>query len=92
MIFAASNGYLDDVDTGDVPDWEGQFRDYLRDSHGEILSTIRDERQVSDETRGKLEDAVERFNENYEPQTSSIVNASTNGSSGEGSDDEDEGS
>ncbi len=92
VIFAASNGYLDDVDTGDVPDWEGQFRDYLRDSHGEILSTIRDERQVSDETRGKLEDAVERFNENYEPQTSSIVNASTNGSSGEGSDDEDEGS
>ena len=92
VIFAASNGYLDEVETSDVPDWEGQFRDYMRDSHDEILSTIRDEQQVSDETRGKLEGAVERFNENYEPQTSSIVNASTNGSSGGASDDEDEGS
>ncbi len=92
VIFAASNGYLDEVETSDVPDWEGQFRDYMRDSHDEILSTIRDEQQVSDETRGKLEGAVERFNENYEPQTSSIVDASTNGSSGGASDDEDEGS
>jgi F-type H+-transporting ATPase subunit alpha len=89
VIFAAANGYLDDVDSSDVPDWEGQYRDYLRDSHGEILQSIRDEQQVTDETRSSLEEATERFNENYEPQTSSIVDASANGSSdGDGSEEE----
>jgi F-type H+-transporting ATPase subunit alpha len=93
VIFAAANGYLDDVDTNDVPDWEGQYRDYLRDSHGEILQSIRDEQQVTDETRSSLEEATGRFNENYEPQTSSIVDASSNGSSdGESDGSEDEGS
>ncbi|HEV2093428.1 MAG TPA: F0F1 ATP synthase subunit alpha [Rubrobacter sp.] len=91
VIFAAANGYLDEVDANDVPDWEGQYRDYLRDSHGEILDSIREEQQVSDETRSSLEEATERFNENYEPQTSSLVDASANGSSQEDSND-DEGS
>src|ERR671917_367759 len=83
VIFAAANGYLDEVDTNDVPDWEGQYRDYLRDSHGEILQSIRDEQQVSDETRSSLGEATERFNENYEPQTSRLVDTSANGSSQE---------
>ena len=93
VIFAASNGYLDEIDGDNVPDWESQYRDYLRDSHDEILQSIRDEQQVTDETRGNLEEATERFNENYEPQTESLVSASTNGSSEEESDgSEEEGS
>ena len=94
VIFAASNGYLDDVDNGAVPDWERQYRDFLRDSHGEILQSIRDEQQLSDESRESLAEATDRFNENYEPQTGNLVDASANGSSDEDSDDdsEDEGS
>ena len=92
VIFAASNGYVDDVETDDVPDWERQFRDFMRDSHGEVLSTIREEQQVSDETRGNLEDAIERFNENYEPQTENLVSAGVDDSekdeSGESGDEE----
>ncbi|MBA2510792.1 MAG: F0F1 ATP synthase subunit alpha, partial [Rubrobacteraceae bacterium] len=93
VIFAASNGYLDEVETSDVPDWENQFRDYLRDSHGGILDSIREEQQVSDETRASLEEAVKGFNENYEPQTDTLVAADANGSSsGESDDPEGEGS
>jgi F-type H+-transporting ATPase subunit alpha len=88
VIFAAANGYLDEVETNDVPDWESQYRDYLRDSHGEILESIRSEQQVTDETRSSLQEATERFNENYEPQTSSIVDAGANGSSQEDSHDD----
>ncbi len=91
VIFAASNGYLDDVDNGAVPDWERQYRDFLRDSHGEILQSIRDEQQLSDESRESLEEATDRFNENYEPQTGNLVDVSTNGSSDEASDDDSEG-
>jgi F-type H+-transporting ATPase subunit alpha len=76
VIFAATNGYLDDVDPDDVPDWERQFRDYMRNSHDGILSTIREEKEISDETQGDLKEAIERFNQNYEPESGSLVNVS----------------
>ena len=75
VIFAAANGYLDDVETDDVPDWERKYRDYMRDSHSEILDAIRDEQQISDETAKSLRGATERFNENYEPESGSLVAA-----------------
>ena len=73
VIFAAANGYLDDVETDDVPDWERKYRDYMRDSQGEILDAIRNEQQISDETAKSLRGATERFNENYEPESGSLV-------------------
>jgi F-type H+/Na+-transporting ATPase subunit alpha len=76
VIFAASNGYLDEVEPDSVPDWEGQFRDYMRDSHGEILDSIREEKELSDETEQKLKEAIEHFNENYEPEQQSLVDVS----------------
>jgi F-type H+/Na+-transporting ATPase subunit alpha len=75
VIFAATNGYLDEVETDDVPDWERQFRDFMRDSHDEILSTIRDEQQISDKTTDSLREAIEHFNENYEPESRGLVAA-----------------
>ena len=75
VIFAATNGYLDEVETDDVPDWERQFRDFMRDSHDEILSTIRDEQQISDKTTDSLREVIEHFNENYEPERRGLVAA-----------------
>jgi F-type H+/Na+-transporting ATPase subunit alpha len=76
VIFAASNGYLDDIDPDVVMGWESQFRDYMRDSHGGILESIREEGQLSDETQQSLRDAIEHFNEGYEPEQESLVNVS----------------
>ena len=83
VLYAASNGYLDEVETDAVPDWESQFRDYMRDSHGGIMDNIRDSKQVSDEDKKGLDDAVKRFNENYEPQQNRLVDASVGGSEDE---------
>jgi F-type H+-transporting ATPase subunit alpha len=68
-----------------VPDWEAQLRDYLRDSHGEILQDIRESKELSDETADKLREAIENFNRNYEPSEEGI-SASVEG----GSEDEEE--
>jgi F-type H+-transporting ATPase subunit alpha len=76
VIFAAANGYLDEVEADSVPDWEDQFRDYMRDSHGEILDSIREEKQLSDETEQSLREAIDHFNENYEPEQQSVVDVS----------------
>jgi F-type H+-transporting ATPase subunit alpha len=76
VIFAAANGYLDEVEAENVPDWENQFRDYMRDSHGEILDSIREEKQLSDETEQSLREAIDHFNENYEPEQQGVVDVS----------------
>jgi F-type H+/Na+-transporting ATPase subunit alpha len=76
VIFAASNGYLDDIEAESVTDWEDKFRNYMRDSHGEILDSIREEKQLADETEQSLQEAIEHFNENYEPEQQSLVNVS----------------
>jgi F-type H+-transporting ATPase subunit alpha len=76
VLYAASNGYLDEIDTDAVPDWERQFRDFMRDSHGEVLDSVRDEQKLSDENEEKLEEAIENFNENYDPEQTSLVDVS----------------
>ncbi len=72
VLYAVSNGYLDDVEPGNVPDWEKQFREYIRDSHGGILDSIRDEKVLSDENKSSLNDALDNFNRNYEPSESEV--------------------
>ncbi|TCJ19421.1 F0F1 ATP synthase subunit alpha [Rubrobacter taiwanensis] len=72
VIFGATQGLLRDVEPDDVPDWEAQLRDYLRDSHGEILQTIRETKELSDETADRLRRAIERFNEGFEPSESAV--------------------
>jgi F-type H+-transporting ATPase subunit alpha len=82
VIYAAANGHLDDVNADDVPDWERKFRDYLRDSHGGILDSIRSEKKLSDEVAEDLKGAIGSFNRNYEPEGSALVGAPTGGESG----------
>jgi F-type H+-transporting ATPase subunit alpha len=85
VLYAASNGYLDEIETDTVTDWERQFRDFMRDSHGEVLDSIRDEQKLSDENEEQLQEAIESFNENYEPEQTSLVDVSP------GDDEEEEG-
>jgi F-type H+-transporting ATPase subunit alpha len=76
ILYAATNGYLDEVETDAVPDWERQFRDFMRDTHGDLLDSIRSEQEISDEVEEKLREAIEQFNSNYEPQHTSLVDVS----------------
>jgi F-type H+/Na+-transporting ATPase subunit alpha len=76
VLFAASNGYLDEIDTDVVMDWERQFRDFMRDTHGDLLDAIRTEQELSDENEEKLREAVEHFDSNYEPEQTSLVDIS----------------
>jgi F-type H+-transporting ATPase subunit alpha len=85
VLYAASNGYLDEVETDAVMDWERQFRDFMRDTHGDLLESIRSEQELSDENEEKLREAVEHFDTNFEPEQTSLVDISV----GEDEDEED---
>ena len=61
IIFAGGNGYLDDIPVEDVRRFEAELYSYLENSRPEILPAIRDKRQIDDELKGKLNDALKAF-------------------------------
>ena len=89
VIFAATNGFLDDIEADNVPDWEQQFRNYMKDSYENILDSIREEQMVSEETEKDLRETIDSFNDGYEPEQENLVDVST-GAEDEEENDEDE--
>jgi F-type H+-transporting ATPase subunit alpha len=65
VIYTGVNGYLDELPVSDVGRFEADFLRNMRDNHGEILSTIRDEKEISDATEEKLKAAVSSFSKSF---------------------------
>src|SRR5690606_26230910 len=61
VIWAGTNGYLDQLPLNRVKAFEDGLLAHIRGKHADILETIRTSRDFSDETAGKLKDAVEAF-------------------------------
>ena len=60
-IYAGTKGYLDDLEIKDIGRFEEDLLRFMRDEHSDILDTIRNEKEISDETGEKLKDAVSGF-------------------------------
>ncbi|MGE5370507.1 MAG: F0F1 ATP synthase subunit alpha [Solirubrobacterales bacterium] len=59
VIYAAVNGHIDDIPTDKVKAFEGEFVKFMRSSHPDILSGIRDKKVIVEE--GALVKAIEEF-------------------------------
>jgi F-type H+/Na+-transporting ATPase subunit alpha len=64
-IFAGTQGFIDAIDVGAVTRYEAAMLSYLRSEHGEILKTIRDTKQLDDDTAKKLKDALTEFGKTF---------------------------
>lgn len=64
-IFAGTSGYLDSVPTQDVVRYEAAMLAEMRSKHAGILKDIRDSKDLSDATKGKLKDALEAFGKTF---------------------------
>ncbi len=60
-IYAGVRGHLDGIEIKAINRFESQFLDHMRDTHADILTTIRDTGDLSKETEKKLEDVVTAF-------------------------------
>jgi F-type H+-transporting ATPase subunit alpha len=60
-IYAGVNGYLDALPVAQVRGFEDGLLRLMRESHKDILDSIRSEKQISDETGGKLKAAVDSY-------------------------------
>ena len=60
-IFAGTQGFLDAVAVQDVVRYEAAMLADLRANHADILSAVRDSKDLSDEVKAKLKAALEAF-------------------------------
>jgi F-type H+-transporting ATPase subunit alpha len=61
IIFAVSNGFIDDVEVAKVRDWEAGFHEYMKAQFPQIGDKIRKEKVVSKETEAELKRAIEQY-------------------------------
>jgi F-type H+/Na+-transporting ATPase subunit alpha len=64
-IYAGTQGFLDAVETRDVVRYEAAMLSYLRAEHKKILKTIRDSKQLDDDTAKALKDALTAFGKQF---------------------------
>ncbi len=61
IIYAVTNGYMDDVPVEQIRSWEEQFHSFFATAHPEILETITTEKRLTDETTAALGRAIDEF-------------------------------
>ena len=64
-IFAATNGYVDDIPVGDVRRFEAELISNFRSSHSDLLDEIRTSKVLPEES--KLRSAIESFKSVFAP-------------------------
>jgi F-type H+/Na+-transporting ATPase subunit alpha len=65
IIYAVTNGMLDDVPTGRVREFEHGFHDYMRTRKPQIAESIRQSGKLEEDTTKALAAAVEEFKEGF---------------------------
>jgi len=64
-IFAGTNGFIDGIEVSAVTRYEAAMLSYLRSEHGDILKTIRETKQLDDDTAAKLKGALTEFGKTF---------------------------
>ncbi|MBD3274752.1 MAG: F0F1 ATP synthase subunit alpha, partial [Candidatus Marinimicrobia bacterium] len=65
VIFAGTEGYLDNLPLEKISDFEPEFLEYMEAQHSDILQEIKEEKKLSDDLKKKLGQALEHFLESF---------------------------
>ena len=60
-LFAANNGYLDDLEVAQVLPFEKGLREYLKSSHADLVKRIEDTKELSKDDEALLHTALKDF-------------------------------
>jgi F-type H+-transporting ATPase subunit alpha len=65
VIYAGTRGYLDGIATAEVGRYEGDLLRHLHAEHADLLSAIRSEKKLTDDSEGKLKALLDTFTKNF---------------------------
>ena len=66
LIFAGTNGYLEDVTVERVEEWQENFLRFFNTQYSELVDKMMTEQKMTDEIREGMAKACERFNETWD--------------------------
>ena len=61
VLYAALNGYFDKFQPEQIQAIEVKFLVYVKDLHGDLLDSLRKERQITDEIESKMKEVIGKF-------------------------------
>ncbi|OGE87644.1 MAG: F0F1 ATP synthase subunit alpha [Candidatus Doudnabacteria bacterium RIFCSPLOWO2_02_FULL_49_13] len=65
IIYAATNGMLDDVPVDNLRDFEAKFHKFLDIQKKDLLKLIADKKELTEEVEGQLKKTIEEFKKGY---------------------------
>lgn len=80
IIWAATNGYVDDIAVEDVRRFESELLRFVENSHPGLLQSIREKRTLTDEISADLRQALGDFKESWKDKNASAKAISATGS------------
>ena len=60
-LYSVNNGYLDDVEVGQVLAFEKAFKDHLKTKHAELIQRVEDKKELSKDDDAELAAALQEF-------------------------------
>ena len=61
LLYAADNGFLDDVEVDKIGDFESALLSYMQAEHSDLMSSIVESGDYSDEIEATFKSALEKF-------------------------------
>jgi F-type H+-transporting ATPase subunit alpha len=68
IIFAVTNGFLDDVAVNDIREWELGFHQFMAADYPQVGARIRQQREISKETDADLRRGIEAYKKRFADQ------------------------
>jgi len=68
-IWAAINGYIDDIPVENVRNFEAGLLKFVENSHPGLLTSIREKKAITDDIKADLEQALKDFRERWTEET-----------------------
>ena len=66
ILYALTNGFLDDVEVENIKAWENDFHKYLKSSGKETLELIASKKELSEDVVSSIEKAIKEFKDIYQ--------------------------
>jgi F-type H+-transporting ATPase subunit alpha len=61
VLYAALNDYFDKFKSEEIPEVEKKFLEYFENLHGDLLETVKKDREITDKTEEKIKKAISSF-------------------------------
>jgi F-type H+-transporting ATPase subunit alpha len=67
VIYAVSNGHFDAIPVEKIREAESSMLDYIRGSHPDVLRLLQEKKELTDEVKKALDEAIEGFTRGFAP-------------------------